>query len=210
MKKLIGCWLIGLLSCHVQAELSETESLLAEMAFVQDNQTLLDAAMAEGKDRALLCGSCHGKDGNSTRDYIPNLASQNAAYLFKQFELFADGTRKDYVMEKLAKNLTRQDRVNIALYFSQMEVKPRPQPVAASISGEQVYKSLCFTCHGNEGQGNGMYPRIAGQPFEYLNKTLQGFKGANDDRKNSPMAIVIQNLNEQQLKDVSAFIAAMH
>ena len=54
MKKLIGCWLIGLLSCHVQAELSETESLLAEMAFVQDNQTLLDAAIAEGKDRALL------------------------------------------------------------------------------------------------------------------------------------------------------------
>jgi len=209
MKKLIGCWLIGLLSFSAQAELSETESLLAEMAFVQDNQTLLNAAIVEGKDRALLCGSCHGKDGNSTRDYIPNLASQNAAYLFKQFELFADGTRKDYVMEKLAKNLSRQDRVNIALYFSQMQVKPRPQPVQADEKGEQVYKSLCFTCHGDKGLGNGMYPRIAGQPYEYLNKTLAGFKGENQDRKNSPMAVVIQNLDKAQLESVAAYIAAM-
>ena len=211
MKKLISSWLIGLvgLISVAQAELSETEALLAEMAFVQGNESLLNKAVEEGKDRALLCGNCHGKDGNSVRDYIPNLASQNAAYLFKQFELFANGTRKDYVMGKLAKNLTRQDRVNIALYFSQMEVKPRPQPVAANAGGEQIYNSLCFTCHESSGHGNGVYPRIAGQPYEYLNTTLAGFNGANDDRKESPMSVVIRHLDARQLSAVAAYVATM-
>lgn len=191
------------------AGLTETERLLAEMATVQGNEHLLQAAIVEGKDRALLCGNCHGKNGNSVRDYIPNLASQNAAYLFNQFELFANGERKDYVMSRLAKNLSRQDRVNIALYFSQMQVEARPQPVSSNSKGEQVYKSLCFTCHEQNGYGNGSYPRIAGQPFEFLIKTLKGFAGEDDRRANSPMAVIVANLDKQQLEDVAAYVASM-
>ncbi len=191
------------------AQLTETEKLLAEMATVQGNDHLLKAAVMAGKDRALLCGNCHGKTGNSVRDYIPNLASQNAAYLFNQFELFANGERKDYVMSRLAKNLTRADRVNIALYFSQMPVQARPQPVPMSTKGEDIYNSLCFTCHQKDGHGNGSYPRIAGQPYEYLDKTLQGFAGGNIKRKNSPMAVIVANMNSQQLKDVAAYVASM-
>jgi cytochrome c553 len=193
--------------CH--AELTETEKLLAEMATVQSNQHLLEAALIEGQDRSLLCGNCHGKNGNSVRDYIPNLASQNAAYLFNQFELFARGERKDYVMSRLAKNLTRQDRVNIAVYFSQMPVETRPQPVATSDKGEKIYNSLCFTCHQQDGHGNGSYPRIAGQPYDYLEKTLNGFAGEDERRANSPMAIIVANMDKQQLKDVAAFVASM-
>jgi cytochrome c553 len=191
------------------AELTETEKLLAEMATVQGNEHLLAAAVAEGQDRSLLCGNCHGKDGNSVRDYIPNLASQNAAYLFNQFELFANGERKDYVMSRLAKNLNRQDRVNIALYFSQMPVKPRPQPIASSAKGEQIYTSLCFTCHQDNGHGNGSYPRIAGQPYDFLIKTLNGFAGADDKRANSPMAVIVANMDEKELQAVAAYVASM-
>ena len=191
------------------AELTETERLLAEMATIQNNESLLQTALNEGKDRALLCGNCHGKNGNSVRDYIPNLASQNAAYIFNQFELFGNGERKDYVMSRLAKNLTRKDRINIALYFSQMAVESRPQPVASNAAGEQIYKSLCFTCHESDGHGNGSYPRIAGQPFVYLEKTLNGFAGADDRRAHSPMAIIVSQMNKQQLQDVAAYIASM-
>ena len=191
------------------AELTETEQLLAEMATLQGNEHLLQAALVQGKDRALLCGNCHGKNGNSVRDYIPNLASQNAAYLFNQFELFANGERKDYVMSRLAKSLTRQDRVNIAVYFSQMAVEARPQPVLSNHKGEQIYKSLCFTCHEKDGHGDGSYPRIAGQPFDFLIKTLKGFAGEDDRRANSPMSVIVSNLNEKQLNDVAAFVANM-
>lgn len=211
-KQVLTIFLVSLgwiISGNGAAELTETEKLLAEMATVQGNEHLLAIAVLEGKDRSLLCGNCHGKDGNSVRDYIPNLASQNAAYLFNQFELFAKGERKDYVMSRLAKNLSRQDRVNIALYFSQMPVKPRPQAVASSIKGEQMYNSLCFTCHQQDGHGNGSYPRIAGQPYEFLIKTLNGFAGEDDRRANSPMAVIVGNMDKQQLKDVAAYVASM-
>jgi len=188
---------------------ASVENLLAEMTVIQNNTALLQAAVEDGKERGQLCVRCHGEDGNSKRDYIPNLASQNALYLFTQFEHFADGTRKDYVMSKLAGNLSGNDRIAIAIYFSQNEVKPRKQPVESNIDGEKLYRSMCFACHGHEGHGNQQYPRIAGQPYEYLEKTLMKFLHKDPERQNSPMSAVIQNLNEQQLKDVAAYVAHM-
>lgn len=196
------------------AELTSTEQLLAEMATVQGNGHLLQAAVEAGQDRSILCGNCHGKDGNSVRDYIPNLASQNAAYLFNQFELFATGERKDYVMGKLAKVLSRQDKVDIAIYYSQMPVKPRVEVADITTKverkkGEQLYQSMCFTCHQKDGHGDGSYPRIAGQPYKYLIKTLEGFSGEDNRRANSPMTVIVANMNKEQLKEVAAYVAGM-
>ena len=197
----------SLLALPVAAE--KAENMLVEMTLIQNNTALLQAAVADGKERGQLCFRCHGEDGNSKRDYIPNLASQNALYLFTQFEHFADGTRKDYVMSKLAGHLSKDDRIAIALYFSKSEVKKRPQPVEASTSGEQIYRSSCFACHGHDGYGNQQYPRIAGQPYQYLEKTLMKFLHKDPERQNSPMSAMIQNMNEAQMKDVAAYVAHM-
>lgn len=188
---------------------AKTAELLAELNVIQQDKQLLSDAVVAGQNRAVLCGSCHGKNGNSVRDYIPNLARQNPTYLFNQFEMFANGERKDYVMSRLAKNLNRQDKINIALYFSQMPVKTRAQPVSSNIKGEQIYQGLCFNCHEQDGHGNGNYPRIAGQPYEYLIRTLNGFAGGDDRRANSPMVGIIKTLNEQQILEVAAYMASM-
>jgi len=202
-------WILALM---LVAELSAAESLdemLSELTMVQNNSALLQASIAAGEDRSLLCVNCHGKDGNSVRDYIPNLASQNSAYLFKQFELFANGTRKDYVMSKLAKNLSTQDRIDIALFFASKDVKPRKQTVSVDPKGKAIYDSMCIQCHEAEGHGNGIYPRIAGQPYEYLSKTLKKFKSGHEDRKQSPMTAVVKNIPQDQLDAVASFIATM-
>lgn len=191
------------------SDFTNMEQLLAEMSIIKSDPALLEQALANGKERALLCGNCHGKNGNSVRDYIPNLASQNAAYLFNQFELFATGERKDYVMGRLAKGFSREDKINIALYFSAMPVEPREQPVAATAKGEKIYQSYCFTCHQKDGHGDGSYPRIAGQPYQFLIKTLNGFAGDSNKRVNSPMTMIVANMNEQQLKEVAAYVASM-
>lgn len=193
----------------VAAFADSVESMLQEMLIIENNTALLQGALRDGEERASLCVHCHGEDGNAKRDYIPNLASQNATYLFTQFEHFANGTRKNYVMSKLAGNLTKDDRINIALFFSRMEVKPRPQPVTASANGEAIYNSVCFVCHGKEGRGSQQYPRIAGQPYEFLHATLTKFLTNDPARQNSPMMGVIRNMNEQQIADVASYVANM-
>ncbi|WP_430460043.1 c-type cytochrome [Thalassolituus sp. LLYu03] len=189
------------------AAADSVESMLQEMAIIENNSALLAAARKDGEERASLCVHCHGEDGNAKRDYIPNLASQNASYLFTQFEHFASGARKNYVMSKLAGNLTKDDRINIALFFSRMDVKPRPQPVATNAGGEALYNSVCFVCHGKEGYGSQQYPRIAGQPYDYLKDTLMKFLNNDPERQNSPMMGVIRSMNEKQLDDVAAYVA---
>lgn len=197
--------LFSALSC---AEAS-VDDLLRKMKSIQNNPAELKAAVAQGEERARLCFSCHGKDGNSKREYIPNLASQNPTYLFTQFEHFADGTRKDYVMSKLAKQVTGDERVAIALYFANRTVQPRLERVSPSEDGKRIYESTCFVCHGTAGHGNHQYPRIAGQPMEFLVNTLTNFKDNNPDRRNSPMVAVIKNLSEKDLNAVASYVTNM-
>ena len=199
---------LSLFSVTASADAS-VDDLLRKMKGIQANPVELKAVIAQGEERGRLCFSCHGRDGNSKRDYIPNLASQNAEYLFTQFEHFADGTRKDYVMSKLAKQLTGEERVAIALYFANRQVTPRESKVAASADGKRIYDSTCFVCHGASGHGNDQYPRIAGQPLEFLSNTLKSFKNNDPDRKNSPMVAVIKNLSETDLQNVATYITNM-
>ncbi len=97
-------------------------SFANQQAMQQLNQLLADPAAQQkayeaGHERISFCKHCHGENGNSKRNFIPNLAEQNPIYLFNSFEKFASGERQDFVMSKLAKTLTLEDRVNVALYY---------------------------------------------------------------------------------------------
>src|SRR5690554_6370264 len=170
--------LLCLLSPITYAETLDVQALLAEMVVIKNNESLLASALEEGYERAVLCVHCHGEDGNSKRDRIPNLASQNSEYLCTQYEHFAKGVRKDYVMSKLAGWLSAQDRVAVALYFSSQEVKPRAHCMATSAEGARIYMITSVACPGQEGHSNANYPCFAGQPYEFLDLTLLRFLNA--------------------------------
>lgn len=193
----------------VQADSTDIRTMLNTMDEIVQDPSRYEAALVAGAERTVLCVHCHGTDGNSKREYIPNLANQNAGYLFTQFEYFANGTRKDYVMSKLAQGLTKEDKIAIALYFSKQPVTKREATPPSSANGERIYKSVCFACHGAKGHGDTQYPRIAGQPYEFLEKTLLRFHDNADERKNSPMTGVVRNMKEAELRDVASFVANM-
>src|SRR5437773_1495275 len=53
------------------------------------------ADIEAGKARAAtVCAACHGANGVSVSDTIPNLAAQRAAYLETQLKAFKEGTRR--------------------------------------------------------------------------------------------------------------------
>ena len=58
---------------------------------------------------ATVCAACHGANGVSVSDAIPNLAAQRAGYLEAQLKALKDGTRKNPIMNAIAAQLSADD-----------------------------------------------------------------------------------------------------
>jgi cytochrome c553 len=69
---------------------------------------------------AAVCAACHGVNGVSVSDTVPNLAAQRAGYLEAQLKALKDGTRKNPVMNAMAAQLTAADIANVAAYFASL------------------------------------------------------------------------------------------
>jgi cytochrome c553 len=82
------------------------------------------ADVEAGKElAATVCAACHGANGVSVSDAIPNLAAQRPAYIEAQLNAFKDGTRKHLgatsrtdIMNAI--QLSAQDIANVAAYFA--------------------------------------------------------------------------------------------
>jgi cytochrome c553 len=73
-----------------------------------------------GKATAEVCSACHGINGVSVAQDIPNLAGQREAYLVSQLKAFRDETRKNPLMNAIAPQLSDSDIENVAAYFSSL------------------------------------------------------------------------------------------
>jgi cytochrome c553 len=76
---------------------------------------------------ATVCAACHGANGVSVSDAIPNLAAQRAGYIEAQLKAFRDGTRKapglvnpTATMAAIAMQLSPEEIANVAAYFASL------------------------------------------------------------------------------------------
>lgn len=208
----------GIVSAEAAVELAERQKIVAEVKRRLSNKQELAKAVEAGRERITLCATCHGIDGNATKPENPNLAGQNPAYMFEQMDKFQDGRRKSFVMEALVKNLTDEDKINIAIYFGTQE----PKPVAganrelASL-GAIKYKIVCAMCHGESGRGEAGFARLAGQQTGFVMMTLKRFRAnaqrASDfdetKRTNARMEQVTQFLTDEEIESLAHYIALM-
>jgi len=204
----IRCLLAVVCFSCVPTQASSVEESVAALLKIKSQPEQLKAAIAKGQERAMLCGYCHGKDGNSVKDNIPNLAEQNEEYLLKQFHVFANGERKSYVMEQLSKALSDEERINLSLYFSSLKVKSDAGE-SGSLQGQEKYQSFCFACHGDEGMGNKDMPRLAGQKKTFLINTLNGFKQGKSTRANSPMVKIMRAVKVKDIEPLADYISKL-
>jgi cytochrome c553 len=73
-----------------------------------------------GRTKATACMACHGANGVSVSDDIPNLAGQKAVYLKTQLGAFRAGTRKNPLMNAIAAQLGDADIDNVAAFFGSL------------------------------------------------------------------------------------------
>ena len=187
---------------------NDVESNIQRLLSIKSDPVQLEQAIQKGQERAMLCGYCHGKDGNSVKDNIPNLAEQNEEYLLKQFHVFANGERKSYVMEQLSKALSEEERINLSLYYSSLKVKSDAH-LEGSEQGREKYQSFCFACHGEDGLGNKDMPRLAGQKKVFLEETLKGFKQGKTARAHSPMVKIMKAVKASDIEPLADYISKL-
>jgi cytochrome c553 len=81
-----------------------------------------DAASAEaGKAKAEPCMACHGENGISVADDIPNLAGQKTKYIETQLKAFKAGKRKNALMNAVAPQLSDAEIADLAAFFSGLD-----------------------------------------------------------------------------------------
>jgi len=103
-----------------------------------------DAAAGKAKVEE-VCAACHGVNGVSVSDTIPNLAAQRAAYIQAQLRAFREGARKApnatstiATMAAIANQLSQADIVNVAAYYASL---PGPASGAKSAQLPNVAKT---------------------------------------------------------------------
>jgi cytochrome c553 len=171
------------------------------------------------------CAACHGMDGNGRAgDRVPRLAGQTAAYLKQSLLAYRATRRHSGVMMPIAYRLNPLQIDRLADYFAGQPIEvAEPNEAAWSDSlsaqirhGERLARrgsragkvASCTDCHGPaEALRRDDYPRLAGQPIEYLIRQLELFdsRSRGGSENASLMHPIADSLTAEQRRAVAAF-----
>lgn len=165
-----------------------------------------------------LCAACHGVHGHSESPIFPRLSAQTPEYLTAQLKGFRDHARGETdarsYMWAIASQLDDATIASLADYYSHQEpVHGTPGDATLLAKGQDLFEHgapdrgtpACASCHGEQGQGNGTFPRLAGQHREYLQRQIEVF--SNGTRANAPvMTAIAHSLDADEAKAVAAWL----
>ena len=164
-----------------------------------------------------LCSSCHGPAGNSTSPTFPKLAGQQKLYLAAQLRALKDKSRSDPeahdYMWGIAATLDEALVDGLAGYYSsQTPPAGKSGDPALVAQGKQLYDNgdnsrkitACASCHGANGEGAAIFPRLAGQHAAYILRQLQVIQ--NNLRKSPVMHGLITEMKLADMKAVAEFL----
>ncbi|PSU82356.1 cytochrome C [Photobacterium phosphoreum] len=90
-------------------------------------ETATETQFSQGKEKSIICMTCHGVDGISTIDTYPNLQGQKQAYFIAALKAYKLRQRNDglaILMHAQADVLSDKDMQDIAFYFNQVKSTP--------------------------------------------------------------------------------------
>jgi len=178
---------------------------------------------AVGAAQYVVCGSCHGQQGEGVAALnAPKIAGQSAWYLKRQLQNYQSGLRGThegdiYGRQMAPMSMTLADEAAIDNVVAHIQTFPDTKP-AATIEGDvangaRLYR-VCAYCHGKAGEGIQAMnaPRAAGMTDWYIDRQLQNFKdgirGSHlKDYYGFQMGLMAQTLHDEQArKDLVAYI----
>lgn len=167
------------------------------------------------------CLACHGSNGEGqAAPGHPRLGGQHQAYLVKQLQAFANGQRKNALMDPIASALSAQQISDVAEYYASLPGwKSDANPVAISPQAVLGYKlatsgswnkgmPACFACHGAGGAGIAPhFPSLAGQMSSYTRAQLKAWQaGTRDNDPQGLMKSVAIKMSDEEIAAVSLYL----
>jgi len=104
---------------------------------------------------------------------------------------------------------------NATYYASQAPVAGKANASPETAGGKKIFtegipsESVpgCMSCHGEQAEGSGPIPRLAGQHQAYLARQLEAF--ASMARANEIMHENSKDLTAEQISEVTAYLATL-
>lgn len=177
------------------------------------------AAMSVEERVASQCATLSWRKGQSVSPLFPSLAGQNREYMVKTVERFQgwQAQERDDVAagggsrpggdggtggvfqrpaREAAPGLRRGNHTRRPLHLSQ---RATAGPVCPA----------CADCHGADGHGTAVLPRLAGQSSRYLLTQLKEFNQRTRTNDNQAMHMVASRLTEFEAKAVADYLSQM-
>jgi cytochrome c553 len=180
--------------------------LYANSDDIRDGKALADST----------CAKCHGADGVSPTNSVPNLAGQRPSYVYRELRGYQRDARTgggDAHM-KLTKFLSDAALANLAAYYASLDPAspseaPAPKYVDPVAAGKAAAEP-CAKCHGENGvSSKAGVPSLIGLHPKYLAETMQSFKSGDRtiDEKNQDMKKALDALSDQDLQHIALYYA---
>jgi cytochrome c553 len=196
-------------------------AVLATAAAAAENKSTVSKRDVDAK--VAYCEVCHGVAAQGFHGYypIPRLAGQQTEYLENQLQAFVERRRTNNIMFNVGHVLSPAMIAALAADFHDLNPKPLgggPKDLMAG--GKKIFEEgipaadvpACSSCHGADAKGNGAFPRLAGQLFDYVTSKLKNW---DKERKQNPaqpdtsalMQPIAHKLNDAQIKAVAAYLS---
>lgn len=173
------------------------------------------------------CEVCHGASGAGFVGYypIPRLAGQPVEYIENELKGFAEHQRANKtspaatnVMFNVGHVLSPAMIKALAAKFHDFNPKPvGGAPTNDLATGEKIFKEgipsanvpPCASCHGENGEGNGAFPRLAGQLYPYVVDQLTNWGHERNEQNAEIMAPIAHELAKSQIEAIAAYVSAL-
>jgi len=201
------------------AMLGAVLSISASLAWAADKEPAMNSAAT--KIAVEACAACHRTQGDNVPPRVPTLMGQQKSYLAWQLRAYRLQFRDDpQAHDHMWSPVGRMDDPLIdaiaEYYASQPPTPGTPGDPARIARGKALYETgipsqnitRCANCHGDNGEGNGIFPRLAGQRADYLSQEISLIQ--EHLRNVGIMHSTVQGLSPDDIMAVAMFLQSKY
>lgn len=177
-----------------------------------------------GESKNAMCVGCHGIKGYQASfpevHKVPMIAGQDARFIAAALNAYKKGDRKHPTMRAIASSLSDQDMADLAAYYEKHGASAVKTVADSSVTKPAaavdalLTKGACASCHGvNYNKPiDGAYPKLAGQPADYLYAALKAYQVEGNPhvgRANAIMSAQVKPFKLTELKAMAGYLASL-